>query len=164
MNSSESRERNQGSRGRRDKSGNWFPDASTVALASDAPRTSAGSRVEPDGLSNVQDLESVQRYAGRATRDLEFADRLVDAFRRQLERTEMHRDAFRGAEVQVRPYCFCRIHMDRLHEPARRIRTDRQQRQVERTHPTRNLLEERRIPGVAGEIDATAPSLDHKSA
>ena len=61
----------------------------------------------------------------RATGLFQGAQRLVDSFGRQLERTEVHADALGRAEVEVRLHRLCRIHVNRLHEPARFVGPDR---------------------------------------
>ena len=68
----------------------------------------------------------------------------------------MHTDAFGRLKVQVRLHRLRRIHVNGLHEPARLVGADGQERQINRTEPQPNVVEEARIRGVAGEKDARA--------
>ena len=60
----------------------------------------------------------------------------------------------RGLKIQVRLHGFRRIHVNGLHEPARFVRANRQQRQIDRPEPLTNVAEERRVCRIAGEEDA----------
>ena len=80
-------------------------------------------------------------FARRASS--ERPQRIVDPFRRQLERAEMNADALRRAEIQVRLHRLRRIHVHDVHEPARLVRADRQQREIDRTEPVADVAEER---------------------
>ena len=70
----------------------------------------------------------------------------------------------RRFEIQVRLHRLRRIHVNGLHEPARLVRADRQQRQIDRAEPLPDVAEEGRIRGVAGEIDARAAGRQHEAA
>ena len=100
--------------------------------------------------------EARRRDVSRAARLVERAQRFVDALGRQLERAEMHADALGRLEIQVRLHGLRRIHVNGLHEPARLVGADRQQRQIDRTEPLPDIAEERGVRGVAGEKDPRA--------
>ena len=60
-------------------------------------------------------------------------------------------------------YCLRRIHVNGLHEPARLVRADGQQRQIDRTKPLPDLAEKRGVGTVPGEKDARAVDHQHES-
>ena len=90
---------------------------------------------EPHRLPELKGPESLrQDIAGRA-RFRQSSDRFVDTFGGHREGSEMHADAFGRFKVEVRLYGFGRIHVNRLHEPARLVGADWQQRQIDRPQP-----------------------------
>jgi len=54
----------------------------------------------------------------------------------------MHADAFGGLKIEVRLHRFCWIHVNGLHEPARLVSADGQERQINRTEPQPNVAKE----------------------
>ncbi|ARO24655.1 MULTISPECIES: hypothetical protein [unclassified Rhizobium] len=68
----------------------------------------------------------------------------------------MHADAQFCAQVLVRDDCFGRVHMDRFHEPARRISADSKKRDVRSAKAISDPGKVRRIASIAAEIDAAS--------
>jgi hypothetical protein len=79
------------------------------------------------------------------TRVTQTADRFVDPFGRQLERAEVHADALRRLELEMCLDRFRRIHVHGVHEPARLVRADRNQRQIDRPEPLANVAKDERM-------------------
>ena len=100
----------------------------------------------------------------RAQRDTELAHRVVDALVGELEAAEMCRDAEPGAEIQMGANGLVRVHVLLLHEPARLVGADRQQRHVHDSATTADLRELRAVPRVAGEIHGSIGRFDHEPA
>ena len=110
--------------------------------------------LKPHGFAEPRNPESGRRDVQGATCLIERARRLVNALRRQLERPEVHRDALRRFQIQMCLHGFGWIHVNRLHEPAGLIGTDRQQREIDRTESPPNVAEKAGVGRVTGEKDA----------
>src|SRR5438105_4152321 len=76
----------------------------------------------------------------------------------------MHADAFSRLKINMRLYCLGRIHMNGLHEPARFVCSDWQERQIDRAESQANVAKEVPISCVAGEKNALVRSDKQESA
>ncbi len=84
-------------------------------------------------LPDVRCPKPLRRHAALVQRPRQFANRFVDSLWRQLKRAEMHGDAVARREIEVRLHGFCRIHVDVFHEPARLVRPDGKEREIDGT-------------------------------
>ena len=114
-------------------------------------------------LADLYRLKAIRGHAALSQRVRQLADRLVDTLRRQLKGPEVHRDAPGGTEIEVCLHRLRRIHMDVLHEPARLVGADGQEREVYRRQAGPDLAEVGAVAGVAGVEDAPAADLDQES-
>src|SRR5512144_2615450 len=118
----------------------------------------------PEGLAEPEDAKAGGRDLSFATSLLEIPHRLVDALRGQLDGAVMHADAADRLEINVSLHRFGGIHVHRLHEPARLVGANRQQREIDRSESPANIRKERRVGRIACEIQAEAADADHESA
>src|SRR5579871_785914 len=88
----------------------------------------------------------------------------VDAFIRELESSMMDGDAGLGSQDLMGSNRLLGSHVQRRHEPAWFIRSDRQQGEVRRSERFPNLSEMRSERGVSCEIYEPFLTLDHISA
>src|SRR5678815_1023503 len=137
----------------------WLPFRPHDQLSCGRPTLASDS----ERFAEIENLKPRSLDISDAACFLERPHRVVDAFTRQLERSEMHRDAARSVELQMCLHGFSRIHVHGLHEPARLVRADGQQGQVDWSQPSGNLLEKPGIGRVPGEIDASLPHADGKT-
>src|SRR5262245_58706671 len=121
-------------------------------------------RLEPKRIPERQRCEARPCHALRAKGVAQIPYGLVDPFGRQLKCAEVHRHTVRGFEIQMSLNGLLGIHVNGPHEPARLIRTDRQKRQIDRAEPLSYIAEERRVRGVAGEINSRVAGRDLESA
>src|SRR5690606_18835323 len=134
----------------------------TVAAGLYARRTRAVSprrrRDAPRARLPVrQDPQVLRREGGGAPRVAEPQGRLERRLVAEPERAPVHGDEGAApAEVEIRLHRFLRVHVHRAHEPARRVRADREQRGVERAEPRADLREPREVATVAAEVDRGA--------
>src|SRR2546428_10783855 len=88
-----------------------------------------------DRLSHLRRPEPLRRDTALAQRLCQFAHRLGDSLRGQLERAEMHGDALARRQIEARLYGFGRIHVNLLHEPAWLVGPDGEEREVDPAQP-----------------------------
>src|SRR5204862_2045327 len=67
-------------------------------------------------------------------------------------------------EIEVRLHGFCRIHVDVLHEPARLVGPDREERQIDWAQPNGDLPEMRAVARVSGGEYSVPTGLDEEPA
>ncbi len=91
-------------------------------------------------------------------------DRIVDAFQCEPECPEVHAYALARLQVQMRLNRFGGIHVNGLHEPARFVCADWQQREINGPQALANLVEVRPIPCVSGEEDTEGAGGDDEAA
>ena len=70
----------------------------------------------------------------------------------------------RGRQIEMRLHRLCRIHVNRLHEPAGFIGADGQQCQIDRTETVSDVAKEMGICGVAGKENPRAIRAQYESA
>ncbi len=90
--------------------------------------------------------------------------RRIDALIRQLERAVVDRDAGLGGQDLVGSNRLLGRHVNRRHEPARLVGSDRQQRQARRSEPLADLREMVAEGRVSREINDAAGGFDHVAA
>ena len=74
---------------------------------------------------------------------------VVDSFIGELEAAEVRADGYPRLEIEVRPHRFFRIHVLRGHEPARLVRADRQQCEVDDAESAADVAKVPPISGIA---------------
>src|SRR5262249_2285243 len=105
-------------RPRRSNSAAWSALAGREAPGRTPPVSRTGTRsvekslsvAEHRGFAKIEHAELRQRHIPGATGLVERVDRCIDAFGRQLKCTEMHADALRGTQIEVRLHRFRRVH------------------------------------------------------
>src|SRR5689334_19655278 len=75
----------------------------------------------------------------------------------------MHANAFGRLKIEMRLRRFGWIHMNELHEPARFVSTDRQERQIDWAKSLPNVAEEASVCGVACKKDAGTRGAEQES-
>ncbi len=68
-------------------------------------------------VAKLRHAEPFIRHAVPNPGQGQLPDRLADPLVAQGEGGEMHRDAEAGAQIQMRPHGFVRVHVLRTHEP-----------------------------------------------
>lgn len=127
------------------------------------PLSRGGTERDSGRFAEIENLEARSLDIPDATCVVERARWIIDAFSGQLERPKMHGNAAGRIEIQVGLHRFCRIHVDGAHEPARLVGTYRQQCQVDRAQPSRNVPKEIGIRRVSGELQASLPCSHRKT-
>src|SRR5438132_5690589 len=111
--------------------------------------------------SNFHHLPRLQRYEPLA-RNLRFIQRRVkrgyrrvDSFVGELEGAVMMREGLDRAAIGQRLYGVVRVHMLVLHEPARLVGADRQDRRAQRAMGLRDTTKMRAVAvaGIADDVD-----------
>jgi hypothetical protein len=119
--------------------------------------------VKPQRSPECERRELRHRDASSIARLFQRLQRRVETLGRQLKCPEMNADAVGSGEVDVRLNGLRRIHMDASHEPARLVRANRNQRQVNRSQTLPDGLKERPIRGITGEEDSHTAQGKHES-
>ena len=88
-------------------------------------------RIEPDHLAVMKHGECIDGQVGFADRFGEFLWRLVERFVAQFEGAPLNADGFFRVHVLENLHGLLRVNVPRSHQPARRIRANGNQREIE---------------------------------
>src|SRR5262245_58282315 len=116
------------------------------------------------GFAEIQRPKPIVRKVHGAACVPQRSSRFIDSFGRHRERAEVHADALRRSEIEMRLDRLGRIHMNGTHEPPRLVRADREERQVNWPEPPTNVMKKLAIGGVARKEDADARGSHEKTA
>ena len=120
--------------------------------------------LESHRFAKLQRSELGPWHAAGAARLIQRAERLVQTFSRELEGAKVHPDAHRDLEIDVRLHRLGRIHVNRLHEPARLVGANWQECQIDCAERAANLVKETSVARVACEVDPAISGREQESA